>query len=72
MLFVFVVEGQQLARFLVHTQVNVGEQRSFSCEGKLLSHLPDGSVDLLNSLFVRFHIAFEVLYFRGQKYKKVS
>ena len=55
---VVVIKDGQLARLLIHLQVDVGEQaRLFAC-GKLFGHFSQGSFQLLQCLFCRFHRRF--------------
>ena len=52
----FVVEGKQLAAVLRHAEMNVGEDARLFVGRKLLRDLSDGSLNLLDGLFRRFHI----------------
>ena len=49
-LIVVVIESHKLTCFLVYTEVNVGENGSLFCCWKLVGHLIDGTLDLLDCL----------------------
>ena len=49
-LLVVIVECNKFTRFLVYTDVDISENSSLLGCGKLVGHLLDGTLDLLDSL----------------------